>query len=157
MERDAIERIRAFNRAFTRRIGVLDGSYLGRGRPLGQARLLFEIGPDGSDLKSLRDRLGLDSGYLSRLMRSLEAQGLARVKTDSEDGRRRRAVPTEAGREEWTAYDRLSDDFARSILEPLSMEQRDRLVAAMGEVEALMMAASVRIAAEPHYSAFAQL
>ena len=89
MDRPFIEQVRSFNRAVTLRTGALNDSYLGRGRPLGQARLLFEIGPDGSDIRSLRERLGLDSGYVSRLLKSLEAEGLIAVESDSSDRRRR--------------------------------------------------------------------
>ena len=74
-----IDQVRRFNRAVTQRIGALDGAFLARGRPLGQARLLWEIGPDGSDVRRLRARLDLDSGYLSRLLRSLEDDGLVVV------------------------------------------------------------------------------
>ncbi|MGY6707427.1 MAG: bifunctional helix-turn-helix transcriptional regulator/GNAT family N-acetyltransferase [Rhizobiaceae bacterium] len=145
MDISDIETVRSFNRSLTRRIGVLDESYLGRGRPLGLARLLFEIGPEGCDLKSLRDRLGLDSGYLSRLAGSLVEQGLVELRNDPEDGRRRRATLTAAGLAEWRAYDELSDGFARSLLAPLDPAHRGRLVAAMGEVERLLAAASVQL------------
>ncbi|MCP6151415.1 MarR family transcriptional regulator, partial [Klebsiella pneumoniae] len=71
-----IQDVRRFNRLVTRRAGALEDSYLARGRPLGAARLLFEIGGAGADLRELRARLGLDSAYLSRLLRTLERQGL---------------------------------------------------------------------------------
>ena len=79
MDRSQIERVRSFNRLVTLRTGALNGSYLGRGRPLGQARLLFEIGAEGGDMRRLRKRLGLDSGYMSRLLKSLATQGLVAV------------------------------------------------------------------------------
>ena len=114
-----IEQVRSFNRLVTLRTGALNDSYLGRGRPLGEARLLFEIGPDGSDIRSLRERLGLDSGYISRLLKSLEAEGLVTVQSDSSDRRRRRVALTAKGRSEHAAYDTLSDDLARSLLDGL--------------------------------------
>jgi DNA-binding MarR family transcriptional regulator/ribosomal protein S18 acetylase RimI-like enzyme len=142
------QRVRSFNRRVTLRTGLLDGSYLGRGRPLGQARLLFEIGPHGADLSALRERLSLDSGYMSRLLKSLASQSLVAIEDDPEDRRRRRLTLTPLGLEEWYAYDRMSDEFAYSLLQPLSDAQRQRLVAAMAEVETLMAAASVSIAPE---------
>ena len=145
MDQEDIAHVRRFNRSITRRIGVLDDSYLGRGRPLGQARLLFEIGPDGCDLKSLRDRLGLDSGYLSRLVGLLVEHGLVDLDSDPEDGRRRRATLTTAGLDEWRSYDELSDGFARSLLAPLDPARRQRLVGAMREVERLVAAASIEL------------
>ena len=72
----AIQQVRRFNRLVTRRVGALDQSYLSRGRPLGEARLIFEIGLGGADARDLRAALGLDSGYLSRLLRALTAEGL---------------------------------------------------------------------------------
>jgi DNA-binding MarR family transcriptional regulator len=73
MDGHQIEQVRRFNRVVTQHVGALEESYLRRGRPLGQARLLHEIGSDGIDVRALRERLKLDSGYLSRLLRSLEA------------------------------------------------------------------------------------
>ena len=108
-----------------------------RGRPLAQARLLWEIGPGGAEVAALRARLGLDSGYLSRLLRTLESDGLVTVGPADQvggDGRVRVATLTDAGRAEWTELDQRSDDFARSILEPLTEQRRERLVAAMAEV-----------------------
>ena len=156
MERRFIDQVRSFNRAVTLGTGALDDSYLGRGRPLGQARLLFEIGADGNDIGSLRERLGLDSGYASRLLRTLEAEGLIAVESDSADRRRRLVRLTAKGLSERAAYDALSDDLAGSLLDALNAAQRDRLVAAMAEVERLMTAAAVAIAGEPEDSRDAQ-
>ncbi|EHK58973.1 bifunctional helix-turn-helix transcriptional regulator/GNAT family N-acetyltransferase [Allomesorhizobium alhagi] len=148
MDNSQIIQIRSFSRAVTRRVGALDESYLRRGRPLGEARLLFEIGPEGAGLGALRSRLGLDSGYLSRMLRSLEAQGLVSVEKLDGDARSRRAMLTEKGRAEHAAYDALSDELANSILEPLSAAARDRLVGAMAEVERLLAAASIAVEEE---------
>jgi DNA-binding MarR family transcriptional regulator/ribosomal protein S18 acetylase RimI-like enzyme len=156
MDPSAIERIRSFNRAVTQRIGALDQSYLGRGRPLGQARLIFEVGPTGAELAALRQTLALDSAYLSRLLRTLERQGLVVVTIDAADGRRRRVHLTPAGLAEWNAYDAMSDDLARSVATPLSASQRERLVEAMAEIERLLAASAITIAAEPADSADAQ-
>ncbi|WP_406873516.1 helix-turn-helix domain-containing GNAT family N-acetyltransferase [Aminobacter sp. P9b] len=151
-----VTRICSFNRTVTRRIGVLEDSYLSRGRPLGEARVIFEIGLEGAGLGVLRSRLGLDSGYLSRMLRSLEAQGLVAVGKHAGDARSRRATLTQKGRDEHAAYDALSDELANSILDPLSVSRRDRLVAAMAEVERLLMAASITIGEEAPNSAEAR-
>ncbi len=79
MDESQLLQIRRFNRAVTQRVGALEVDYLRRGRPLAEARLLFEIGADGVDLRTLRGKLGLDSGYLSRLLQSLTTQGLITV------------------------------------------------------------------------------
>jgi DNA-binding MarR family transcriptional regulator/GNAT superfamily N-acetyltransferase len=146
MEPEMVGRVRSFNRAVTQRAGALDDAFLSRDRPLGQARVLWEIGPDGSDVRALRSRLDLDSGYLSRLLRSLEAGGLVDVAPSQADGRVRIARLTRRGLAERAELDRLSDDAATEILRPLSSGQRSRLVAAMAEVERLLTASAVRIA-----------
>lgn len=137
--------LRRFNRRFTQRIGVLDDRFLGRDRPLGQARLLFEVGPHGASVFDLRRRLGLDSGYLSRLLRALEADGLLAVAADPADGRRRVVHLTDRGRAEWQELDRRSDDLARRLLEPLTPSQRQRLEEALTSAERLLLAATVEI------------
>ena len=156
MDLHDIETVRAFNRIVTLRAGAADSSYLGRGRPLGQARLLFEIGPQGADVQSLRETLGLDSGYASRLLRGLERQGLVALRPDPDDGRRRLAALTAAGLAEWRAYDDLSDQLASTMLDPLSRQQRERLLAAMREVCALLSRPAVEIAIEAPGSADAR-
>ena len=149
MSDDAIAQVRRFNRLVTRRVGALDDSYLSRGRPLGEARLVFEIGLAGADARALRAALGLDSGYLSRLLRALTAEGLVEVVRGRGDARVRRAALTAKGRAELAAYERLSDELAASILAPLDSADRARLTAAMAEVERLLRAAAVAVALAP--------
>ena len=81
MDSRHVQQVRRFNRLVTQRVGALDDSYLSRGRPLAEARLIFETGAHGADARALRGALGLDSGYLSRLLRSLKAQGLIALPT----------------------------------------------------------------------------
>jgi DNA-binding MarR family transcriptional regulator/GNAT superfamily N-acetyltransferase len=143
-----VSRVRGFNRSLTRTIGVLDDRYLGRSRPLAEARLIFEIGKDGAEIKDLRARLGLDSGYLSRLLRSLEKQGLATTPQAMRDKRVRQATLTRSGMSELRELNRRSDALAQSMLDPLSQTQKTRLVEAMVEVERLLSLSAVRIDAE---------
>jgi DNA-binding MarR family transcriptional regulator/GNAT superfamily N-acetyltransferase len=155
MHANQIQAVRRFNRAVTQRIGALNASFLDRGRPLGEARLLYEIGPDGREVSALRQTLGLDSGYLSRLLRSLERKGLVRTRRGTDDRRGRRVEPTCRGINELAEYERRSDGFAKSLLLPLNADQRQHLVAAMAEVERLMRAAAVEIRMEAADSAAA--
>ena len=143
-----VQQIRSFNRTAAERIGVINNRFLGRDRPIGEARLLWEIGAAGADIRDLRGRLGLDSGYVSRMLRSLERQGLVVTEVNPADRRVRRARLTETGLAERTELDRRSDDLALSFLEPLSEGQRAKLVAAMGEVERLLSASMVSIGIE---------
>src|SRR3954447_25368102 len=146
MEREMVAQVRRFNRIATQRAGALNDRFLARERPLGEARVLWEIGRDGCDVRSLRSRLDLDSGYLSRLLRSLESAGLVVVEHGERDRRVRVARLTPAGLAERAALDRGADELAEFLLEPLSDPQRERLVNAMAEVERLMTAALVEIA-----------
>ena len=125
-------------------MGALHDHYLSRRLPLGEARLLWEIGEE-CNVRALRRRLDLDSGYLSRLLRSLEAAGLVTVTLSTCDRRMRIARPTAAGRREQRVLDKRSDELATSFLAPLAPTQQDRLVEAMAEVERLLTAGLVRI------------
>jgi DNA-binding MarR family transcriptional regulator/GNAT superfamily N-acetyltransferase len=147
MREAMIAEVRRFNRTVTAHVGALNDRFLGRGRPLGEARLLWEIGPEGCELRELRSRLDLDSGYVSRLMRSLEAAGLVTVAPSETDRRTRIARLTPAGLAERKILDERSDDQARSLLEPLTGAQQDNLVSAMRDVERLLTAAVVEIKA----------
>jgi len=146
---DPVTVVRRFNRSYTQRIGVLEDSFLGMGMPLGPARLLFEIGSGPAagqaplTTQTLRERLGLDSGYLSRLLRRLERDGLVAVVPDPGDHRRRQVTLTEAGQRRWKELERRSDDQARRIVEPLTPRQRERLVRALAEADLLVRAATV--------------
>ncbi|MGA9333322.1 MAG: helix-turn-helix domain-containing GNAT family N-acetyltransferase [Rudaea sp.] len=140
-----IQQIRAFNRTVAQRLGVLNERYLGRNRPYVESRLLFEIGTDGATVRDLRERLGLDSGFFSRLLRALERKGLAMTQRSDEDHRVRCVRLTRAGTAELRRVDRASNDLAQSMLQPLGEAQARRLVDAMAEVERLVRASSIEI------------
>lgn len=144
-ERPLVDGVRRFNRTVTQRIGVLNDAYLSRNRPLGQARVLWEIGESGCEVRALRGRLDLDSGYLSRLLRALEADGLVAVETDAADARVRTARLTAEGRAEVAYLNQASDELAAEILAPLNPKQRELLVTAMADVERLLTASQVEI------------
>ncbi|OLZ70974.1 GNAT family N-acetyltransferase [Streptomyces sp. IMTB 2501] len=135
---------RRFNRYFTRRIGVLDDHYLGQDRPLGEARLLFEIG-DGVSLRELRGRLGLDAGYLSRMVKALDAQGMVRVGVPAHDNRLRRVELTPAGRAEVAEQNRRSDALVAGLLDGLTPAQRAELSGAMASAERLLRLAGITV------------
>jgi DNA-binding MarR family transcriptional regulator/GNAT superfamily N-acetyltransferase len=145
MDRAAVAQVRRFNRTVTQRVGALQDRFLDRDRPLGQARVLWEIGPRGCDVRSLRANLGLDSGYLSRLLRALESEGLVTIDSAVDDRRVRIARLTVRGGAERRALDRRSDQVADALLAPLTPAQRERLVEAMVEVERLLRAGMVEI------------
>jgi DNA-binding MarR family transcriptional regulator/GNAT superfamily N-acetyltransferase len=142
---DEISQVRRFNRLVTQRVGALDDHFLGRNRPLGESRLLFEIGDAGADLRDLRRRLGLDSGYVTRLVQALEEKGLVRLSPGTEDQRLRKARLTAAGRREVREMNRRADKAAADLLDPLTSAQRTRLVTAMAEVHRLLQLAGLQI------------
>ncbi len=156
MKTTDIRQVRSFNRIVAEGIGANDERFLGRGRPMGESRLLWEIGAGGADLRALRGRLGLDSGYLSRVLASLEKQGLIAVQPHPDDRRARRAMLTPAGAREWAELEQRSDAVARRVLSPLPEDQRRRLVAAMAEVERLLRASMMQFALEDPDSADAR-
>jgi len=140
---EVISVVRRFNRSYTQRIGALEDSFLGTGMPLASARLLFEIGLEPGTAQALRARLGLDSGYLSRLLRSLERDGLVAVVPDPADRRRRQVSLTEAGQARWNELERRSDERARLLVDPLTERQAQRLARALSEADLLVRAATV--------------
>ena len=140
----AIEQVRAFNRYYTRRLGILTDRYLGQDRPLAEARLLFEIG-ERADVRDLRSRLGLDSGYLSRLLRSLQEQRLVRTHAHPADRRVRVAELTAAGRRERAELETRSREGIGELLEQLSAGQRDQLLTAQAQIRRLLRLAAVTV------------
>jgi DNA-binding MarR family transcriptional regulator/N-acetylglutamate synthase-like GNAT family acetyltransferase len=133
-----IARVRSFNRLVTRQVGALSDRYLGR-LPLGEARVLFEIGSAGSATpRDVRTRLGLDSGYLSRVLGSLKRHGFVEETPDPRDRRTKRLRLTAAGHAEQRKMDEASDALAAATLDPLSDEQRERLLSAENEVRRLL-------------------
>jgi DNA-binding MarR family transcriptional regulator/GNAT superfamily N-acetyltransferase len=145
MRAEPIQEVRRFNRTVTQSVGALDDRFLARDRPLGEARLLWEIGTEGCEVRTLRNRLELDSGQVSRQLRALEAAGLVRVAPDPSDRRIRVARLTRRGRAERALIDRRSDELASSLLSPLDDRQRERLVDAMRVVERLLTFSAVDI------------
>jgi DNA-binding MarR family transcriptional regulator/GNAT superfamily N-acetyltransferase len=157
MPEDCVGSVRAFNRIVTQRVGALDEAYLARSRPLGASRLLWEINERGCDVRTIRARLDLDSGYLSRLLRRLEAERLVRVRPARDDHRVRVVQLTKAGRAEKAQLDERSDGLARSLLAPLTERQQARLVHAMATVQKLLTAGLVQISVADPASSDAQL
>ncbi|MBM7515917.1 bifunctional helix-turn-helix transcriptional regulator/GNAT family N-acetyltransferase [Nocardioides nitrophenolicus] len=138
--------LRRFNLTYTQRIGVLDESFLGTGRPLAVSRLLFEVGrAPGVSVRELRDRLDLDSGQLSRMLRRLEAEGLVATEPDPADRRRRVVRLTSAGDLAYDDLEHRSEARAAELVAPLTERQQERLVEALRTADLLVRAATVRL------------
>ena len=141
MSLDPVFRFRRFARAVTVEVGALDASFLGRGRPLGAARVLNTIGNGGGEVAEVRDALKLNSGLMSRLLRALEDEGLIETAPAADDARRRVARLTAAGDAEFSAYEALSDARAEAAL--ARAPDAERLLAAMDLIVAALGAASI--------------
>lgn len=137
--------VRHFNRTWTQRVGALDESFLGLGLPLGATRLLFEIGSAGASVRELRDRMDLDSGYVSRLLRQLADHDLVEVAADPQDARRRTASLTAAGRRHLADLEDRSEARAATLVAPLSERQRERFAAALATADLLVRAATIHL------------
>lgn len=144
MSAEHVTAFRRFNRYFTRRIGALDDHYLGQDRPLGEARLLFEVAEPVS-LRELRSRLGLDAGYLSRLAKALQAQGMIRLSAHPDDNRLRMVELTPAGRIELKEQQRRANALVAELLGGLTPVQRTELAEAMSTTRRLLRLAAITI------------
>jgi len=134
-----VEAVRRFNRFYTRRIGVLHDDYLGSSFPLPQARVLYELGERGECTASdLRSELGLDAGYLSRLLAGLRRQGLVAADAAREDRRRRHLTLTPKGRKAFATLDESSRRAMGDMLAPLAPPHREKLVQAMDTVQSVL-------------------
>ncbi|HLW48293.1 MAG TPA: MarR family winged helix-turn-helix transcriptional regulator [bacterium] len=142
-----IAAVRAFNRFYTRHIGVLRKDYLASPFSLTQARVLYELAhrrqPTASDLA--RD-LDLDAGYLSRLLQAFEARGLIQRTRSSADGRQQHLVLTRRGRRSFAPLDARSQRDTAVMLRRLPPAGQARLIAAMRTIEALLSAERARAA-----------
>jgi DNA-binding MarR family transcriptional regulator/GNAT superfamily N-acetyltransferase len=140
-----IAQVRRFSRIVTQRVGALNDQFLRLDRPLAMSRLLWEIGTEGAEVVMLRARLGMDSGQMSRMLRTLEAEELVTLTPSGVDGRVRVARLTQEGLRERAVLDERSDELAASILEPLDAAQRTELITAMRTVERLVATSLVEL------------
>lgn len=136
---DRAEQVRSFNRFYTRRIGVLQDRMLGSEFSLTELRVLYELSSRGAARASdLRSDLGLNAGYLSRVIASLEARGLLQKSPNPEDARSHLLSLTAHGQETFQPYDEASRQEAMALLEPLTEAQRQGVVEAMARISALL-------------------
>jgi len=131
--------VRRFNRFYTRRIDALARHHLATPFSLAESRVLYELAQrETAVARDLATELGLDQGYLSRVLARFEERGLiGRVRCD-DDGRQSRIALTQAGRETFAELDRAAAEAVAAMLEPLAAADRVRAVAAMARLEALL-------------------
>ena len=143
-ELDSITAFRAFNRFWTNHMGVLDAGLLDTPFSLTEARVLFELGRSAeTDMLRLRHELRIDAGYLSRIVKRFERDGLVETTSSAADGRRRVLRLTDRGRDAFEDLDARSTAQATSLQSGLAEEDRRRLVGAMATIRGLLDPQSV--------------
>jgi DNA-binding MarR family transcriptional regulator/N-acetylglutamate synthase-like GNAT family acetyltransferase len=136
---DRVAAVRQFNRFYTRRVGLLTNAMYGSDFSLAEMRVLWELAHHaGVTASELEERLGMDPGYMSRMLRSFRERGLARAVTARNDGRVRHLELTAKGRNAFAPFDRRSGEEVQAAIAHLSDAEQDRLVGAMRSIETLL-------------------
>lgn len=136
---DQVSAVRAFNRFYTRKLGVLDQQLLKSPFSLSEARVLYELAHSGDiSAKAIGIELGLDAGYLSRIVQNFDEAGLIARKPLATDRRQYQLSLTAKGRQAFAKLERTSQDDIAAMLRPLSTDDRKRLTGAMETVERLL-------------------
>jgi DNA-binding MarR family transcriptional regulator/GNAT superfamily N-acetyltransferase len=134
-----IDSVRAFNRAWTARIGALGASHLDTPYTLTEARVLYELAKrTAAPVSEIRRELDLDAGFLSRIMGNMRAEGLLKTGVSDADGRQKVARLTPKGRRAFAVLDERASEQVESLLSPLSEGDQRRLVGALGAVHGLL-------------------
>ena len=145
---DQISAVRAFNRFYTSRLGVLDQQILQSSLSLSEARVLYELANrENPSAKAIGNELGLDPGYLSRIIQKIEAQGLISRKPVPADRRQYQLNLTARGRQTYSKLDRGSQEQVAGMLSRLSYGDRQRLTGAMATIKRLLAPSSASPAA----------
>ncbi len=135
----SVASVRAFNRFYTRQLGVLDESVLASGLSLTEMRVLYELAHrDGATATGLGRDLGLDAGYLSRLLSKFEARRWLKRSPAPGDARQSLLVLTPSGRKAFAPIEKAACEQIATWLEALPPPQRDRLVKSMETVQRLL-------------------
>lgn len=145
-----IAAVRRFNRFYTARIGVLDEGLLDSPFSLTEARVLYELAHrDAPTAAELMRDLALDRGYLSRILRRFEDRGLIERQRATGDGRRSMLNLTRRGSREFARLDARTNAQVEEMLAGLSHDDQDRLLAALGTVQALLDGAATSAGTAP--------
>ena len=140
---DASDAIRRFNRFYTREIGVLDGNLLQSGFSLAEARILYELGQTPEIAATeIGEKLNLDRGYLSRMLRAFQRKRLISRKRDVADKRRSHLSLTEKGRTTFHQLDRHSSEAAEGMIADLPRGAVNALLGAMETIQDVLAKSS---------------
>lgn len=134
-----IDRVRRFNRGYTRVLGLLERGLHQSPFSLAEVRVLYELAQrDGASASALAAELGLDGGYLSRILKKFESRGLIHRTPAPNDARQSAIALTDAGRDAFAALDRASHDQIAGLIGPLPVDRRTTLVQAMETIERVL-------------------
>jgi DNA-binding MarR family transcriptional regulator/GNAT superfamily N-acetyltransferase len=137
--RPEIDAVRRFNRLYTRRIGVLNSHFLDSPFSLTEVRVLYELSRRAPMMAAeLADELGLDRGYLSRLLARLDERGIVEKQRSAEDGRARLLQMTAKGRRIFATLESRQDEAVGTLLEPMAPDSRAHLLASMAKISSLL-------------------
>src|SRR5260370_40340319 len=129
---DDVAVFRRFNRMYTRFIGTLNEGLLNSPFSLAEARVLYELATrDAPKAREIADELGVDAGYLSRLLGKFERDGLLKRKASEQDGRYADLTLTPRGRTAFKRLNALSEEQARTVLGDLSPSAGRELIDCM--------------------------
>src|SRR5437660_489327 len=136
---DPVQTVRRFNRFYTRQIGVLQEHLLRSEFSLTEVRVLYELAHRPNiTAAELCQELGLDRGYLSRMLQSFDKQGWIKATPSPADRRRSFLSLTKKGKKVFVPLDRRSSEEVAAMLDRLSSAQRANLLTAMGEIENIL-------------------
>ncbi|MCE1253913.1 MAG: MarR family winged helix-turn-helix transcriptional regulator, partial [Anaerolineae bacterium] len=136
---ERIEAVRHFNRFYTRQIGLLSDHYLNSPFSLTEARVIFELAQQGAThATELNKHLGLDAGYLSRILRNFEKQALINKHPSETDGRQSIISLTQKGREVFAGLNNSSSAGICRMLGKVSEDEQERVVASMNCIQSLL-------------------
>ncbi|KQW65902.1 hypothetical protein ASE17_13895 [Phenylobacterium sp. Root77] len=153
LPRDPVAAVRRFNRFYTRRIGALDEAHLGSPYTLAEMRVLYEVAqaPDGVTPKLLAARTGMDNGYLSRVLKRFEGEGLLSRQPSAKDGRSVSVWLTSEGIHAYNGWLGSAQGAVEGMLGALTTVQKTKLTRAMAEIEGLLEQPAVgEIVLRPH-------
>jgi DNA-binding MarR family transcriptional regulator/GNAT superfamily N-acetyltransferase len=148
---EAIDIIRSFNRRYTRQLGLLDNGLLGSEFTLTEARVLYELAnSEDSTATQIAGELGLDLGYMSRLIKKFGRRRYVKRKRSAVDARQSRLQLTERGRAVFDPLDRAARLQIAEMIAPMTLEQRSLLLSAMQSVQRLLEVGSEESRREPY-------
>lgn len=139
MRKKHIDEVRAFNRFYTRVIGLLDKHILDSKYSLPEVRIMYELYHNpGCTSKEIIDELNIDKGYFSRILLSFQKSGLIKKQVSKSDGRSQMLSLSKKGEAEFLKLNETQNEQVKNILEKLPVDKREELVTHMTEIKNIL-------------------